>query len=87
MSEQLKRVLEATIGFHGYYIYNDIDIVDELLNKEIDIKGVEKVIADLECHSEEYSDLTLKVYELIGNARGFQEENYIHQLIIKGNSL
>ena len=80
MNAQLEQVLESTIGFHGYYIYNNVDIVEELLNKEIDIKGV---IADLECHSEEYSDLTLKVYELIGNVRGFHEESYIHQLIKK----
>ena len=83
MNAQLEQVLESTIGFHGYYIYNNIDIVEKLLNKEIDIKGVKKVIADLECHSEEYSDLTLKVYKLIGNVRGFHEESYIHQLIKK----
>lgn len=42
MNAQLEQVLESTIGFHGYYIYNNVDIVEELLNKEIDIKGVKK---------------------------------------------
>jgi len=86
MNTQLEQVLESTIGFHGYYIYNNIDIVEKLLNKEIDVKGFRKVMAELECHSDEYGDLTLKVYELIGNVRGFHEESYIHQLIKKMKS-
>lgn len=83
MNTQLEQVIESTVGFHGYCIYNNIDIVRDLLNKEIDIKGFRQVITELECFDGQYSELTLKVYELIGNVKGFNKQSYIYKLIQK----
>lgn len=83
MNTQLEQVIDSTIGFHGYYIYNNIEIVKELLEKEINIKGFRKVMTELECFNGEYSELTLKVYEMIGNVKRFNEQSYIYKLIQK----
>lgn len=86
MNTQLEQVIESTIGFHGYYIYNNVDIVEKLLNKEINIKGFREVMTELECFDGKYSELTLKVYELIGNVKGFNKQSYIYKLIQKNKS-
>lgn len=73
--DQISKVLDASIGGHGFWLVNHREIIEKLISDRIEEAGVSQTMMDvgyswLRSENEPYSDLELDMYETIAKYNG-----------------
>lgn len=73
--DQISKVLDASIGGHGFWLVNHKEIIEKMISDRIEKAGVSQTMMDvgyswLRSEDEPYSDLELDMYEAIAKYNG-----------------
>ena len=73
--DQISKVLDASIGGHGFWLVNHREIIEKMISDRIEETGVSQTMMDvgyswLRSENEPYSDLELDMYETIAKYNG-----------------
>lgn len=73
--EEITKVLDESIGGHGFWLINHRDIIETIIANRIEIAGLSQTIQDLgynrfRSEDNSYSDLELDMYEAIAKYNG-----------------
>ena len=73
--DQISKVLDKSIGGHGFWLINHRDIIEKLIADRIEVAGISQTMMDvgyswLRSENEPYSDLELDMYEVIAKYNG-----------------
>lgn len=73
--DQISKVLDASIGGHGFWLVNHREIIEKMISDRIEEAGVSQAMMDvgyswLRSEDEPYSDLELDMYEAIAKYNG-----------------
>lgn len=73
--EEITKVLDESIGGHGFWLINHRDIIETIIANRIEIAGISQTIQDLgynrfRSEDNSYSDLELDMYEAIAKYNG-----------------
>lgn len=73
--DQISKVLDASIGGHGFWLVNHRKIIEKMIADRIEVAGISQTMMDvgyswLRSEDEPYTDLELDMYEAIAKYNG-----------------
>lgn len=73
--DQISKVLDASIGGHGFWLVNHREIIEKIIADRIEVAGISQTMMDvgyswLRSEDELYTDLELDMYEAIAKYNG-----------------